>query len=64
MNSKNFVKTIYLSKDNHEGVLFEGVLGKLERIEIIDDVLLEIKGNNGILRIDLSKVELMNILSK
>ena len=62
MKSKNYVKTISMSNEAYGGVLFEGLLGKLERIDMIDDILLEIKGTNGTLRIDLSKEELEKIL--
>jgi len=58
MKSKKHVKHISLSDESHEHVLFEGSLGKLEELSMVEDAVLEVKGTNGILRIDLSKDEL------
>jgi len=39
-------------------VLFEGVLGKLEELEVIEEKVLRIKGSKGTLMVDLSEEEL------
>jgi len=64
MKSKKHVKHISLSDESHEHVLFEGSLGKLEELSMVEDAVLEVKGTNGILRIDLSKDELRKMLSQ
>lgn len=62
MKSKKHVKHISLSDEPHEHVLFEGSLGKLEELSMVEGAVLEVKGTNGILRIDLSENELRKML--
>ncbi len=62
MNSKKHVRHISLSNESHERVLFEGVLGELKDLSMVEGVVLEIKGANGILRIDLSEEEIRKML--
>ena len=62
MKSKKHVKHISLSDESHEHVLFEGSLGKLEELSMVEGAVLEVKGTNGILRIDLSEDELRKML--
>jgi hypothetical protein len=64
MKSKKHVKHISLSNESHEHVLFEGSLGELEELSMVEGAVLEIKGDNGVLRIDLSEEELRKMLSK
>jgi hypothetical protein len=64
MKSKKHVKHISLSNESHEHVLFEGSLGELEELSMVEGAVLEIKGVNGVLRIDLSEEELRKMLSK
>jgi hypothetical protein len=63
MKSKRHVKRIMLSDGTHEGVLFEGFLGEIKEIGMVEEAVLEIKGTNGTLRIDLSEEELRRMLS-
>jgi hypothetical protein len=53
-----------MSNDTHEGVLFEGFLGELEELGMVEEVILEVKGSNGTLRIDLNEDELRKMLDK
>ena len=64
MKSKKHVKNISLSNESHEHVLFEGFLGALEELSIVEGVMLEIKGANGILRIDLAEDDLRKMLAR
>ena len=64
MKSKKHVKHISVSNESHDGVLFEGFLGKLEELSMVEGAVLEVKGANGILRIDLSEHELQKMLTK
>jgi len=63
MLSKKHVKTISMSDETHDKVLFEGNLGELEELGMVEEIILEIKGANGILRIDLTEEELRKMLS-
>jgi hypothetical protein len=60
--SKNFVKRLAIPGDSDDKVLIEGFLGELKEIGIIEGIMLEIQGTNGILRIDLSEEELRKLL--
>jgi hypothetical protein len=53
-----------VSNNSHERVLFEASIGELEEFSMIEGAMLEIRGTNGILRIDLSENELRRMLSK
>ena len=63
MLSKKHVKTISMSDETHDKVLFEGNLGELEELGMVEETILEIKGANGILRVDLTEEELRKMLS-
>ena len=58
MASKKHLVNVSISDKSYDRVLIEGFLGKLTEIEMIEDSLLEFKGTNGVLRIDMSKEEL------
>ena len=63
MKSKRHVKNISITDERRNSVLFEGHLGELERLSMIEGLALEVRGTNGTLRIDLSEEELRTILS-
>ena len=58
MKSKEYIKQISFPANGGKPVLIEGFLGKLEKVSMIEGLMLEIKGVNGILRIDIEKSEL------
>jgi hypothetical protein len=64
MKSKKHVKHISLSNESQEHVLFEGSLGELEELSMVEGAVLEVRGVNGVLRIDLSEEELRKIFSQ
>jgi hypothetical protein len=64
MKSKDHVKHVYLSDESQERVLFEGSLGELEEVTLIEDAVLEVVGVNGVLRLDLSRDELAEVLQR
>jgi hypothetical protein len=63
MKSKKHVRHLLVSNESHDHVLFEGALGKLEELSMVEGAVLEAKGTNGVLRIDLSEGELRKMLS-
>ena len=63
MKSKKHVKHISMSNESHEHVLFEGSLGELEELSMVEGAVLEVRGANGVLRIDLSEDKLRRMLS-
>ncbi len=60
MGSKGNLSHVSVT-DESEGVLIKGKLGELVDISLEEEVMLEIIGKQGILRIDLTKEELERI---
>ncbi len=59
LKSKEYVVNISMSEKGGEPVLFEGVLGELEGIEIIEETVLHIIGTKGALMIDMTEEDLL-----
>ena len=57
MDSKQNLSHVSLT-DASEGVLIKGKLGELQEISHEEDLMIEIVGEHGVLRIDLNKEEL------
>jgi len=62
MKSKRYVKNISISDEAHDRVLFEGSLGKLSLISLVEGDVLEIIGVNGVIRITLTKEQLQETI--
>ena len=63
MNSEHSVKRMsFLDKENCK-VFFEGFLGELKNVTMVEDLMLEITGTNGILRVDISQEEIQKHLN-
>ena len=63
IKSKDNIKTFSISNDAHSGVFLEGYLGGIEKLDIVEGMMLEIKGTKGTLRIDLDEREITQILA-
>jgi hypothetical protein len=64
MRSKEFVRHISMSDKAQDPVLIEGFLGELEEIGIVESSMLEVRGANGVLRMDFNEEELSRLLPK
>ncbi len=64
MASKNHMNRVSVSNKLNGEVVFEGKLGGLVGVELIEGIVLEITGKNGVIRIDLTEKELTLALSK
>ncbi len=64
LKSKEYVKSLALHNAEMGNVLIEGFLGKLEQVNFIEGLMLEINGANGSLKMDFSKKELARLLPK
>ena len=58
MRSKRHVKSISISDEDHERVLFEGNLGELLELSLVEGDVLELIGVNGVLRVGLTMEQL------
>ena len=64
IKSKKHVRHMSVSNESHDRVLFEGSLGELKELSMVEGAVLEVKGENGVLRIDLGEDELRKMLSQ
>ncbi|MHA2162930.1 MAG: hypothetical protein ACXABF_10945, partial [Candidatus Thorarchaeota archaeon] len=58
MKSKRFVKSISISDEAHDRVLFEGDLGELLELSLAEGDVLEFIGVNGLLRVGVTEEQL------
>lgn len=58
LKSKANLKNIALNNDVQENAVIEGTIGKLEHAGFVEDMVLEVMGRKGILRIDISENEI------
>lgn len=64
LKSKEYLRQASISIGSPDHVFVEGFLGELEELSLIEGELMEVKGVNGVLRIDLNEAELSRILRK
>ena len=64
MRSKEYVRKVSVSDNTRDAVIFEGFLGEIEEMGIVEGVILEIRGANGTIRIDVSERDLKKIFNK
>ena len=62
MESKRHVRSISISDQAHDRVLFEGDLGRLLEVSIIERSSFEVVGENGVLRIEIDEDVLQRVL--
>jgi len=64
LKSKVNLKNVTLTNGSHENVLVEGTIGHLQRAAFADDVILEVVGDKGVLRINLEESEIKKATSQ
>ena len=62
MRSKRDVKSISISDEGHDRVLFEGSLGELMELSLVEGDVLEFVGVNGVLRVAVTEEQLRKAL--
>jgi hypothetical protein len=62
MTSKEYVRSLIVSDESQGKVLFEGTLGKLQELRMVEEIVLQVKGTKGTLRIDLKADEFRKML--
>jgi len=62
IKSKKYVKSISISDEAHDRVLFEGNLGELLELSIAEENVLEFVGVNGVLRVAITEEQLRKAL--
>lgn len=64
LKSKAYLKNVTLANGSRESVLVEGTIGELAQATFAEGIILEIAGNKGTLRINLTEEELRKALQK
>lgn len=57
IQTKTSLKTIQMTEGTHENVLIEGALGELVAASFEEDIVLQVVGTKGTLRVDLARNE-------
>jgi hypothetical protein len=58
LKSKVNLKNMTLNDSSQENAVIEGTIGKLEHAEFVEDMVLEVQGKKGVLRIDIDENEI------
>ncbi|UCD45074.1 MAG: hypothetical protein JSV27_00780 [Candidatus Bathyarchaeota archaeon] len=64
LNSRGHIKRVSLPDGSGDRVTIEGSLGELDGTELIEDIMLVVRGTNGVLRMNLTREELEKTLRK
>jgi hypothetical protein len=64
MKSKRWVKRISFLDEGAGDVFFEGFLGPLKNLAMVEGVMLEIEGKNGVLKLDITQLEVEKCLEQ
>jgi len=64
LTSKTNLTKVTLANDSQENVLVEGTIGKLQQATFAEDVILEVVGDKGVLRINLEESEINRTAKK
>jgi hypothetical protein len=62
LKSKDYLEKINI-QEGQDGVLFEGSLGELEELLLLEDSLMELKGSYGVLRFEITRDEVFSLLN-
>ena len=55
LNSRNLVKRVMFPDGSGDRLTIEGFLGELTDVELVENMMLEVKGTKGVLRLDITK---------
>ena len=58
LKSKVSLKNMTLNDRSQENAIIEGTIGKLEHAGFVEDMVLEVQGKKGVLRINISENEI------
>ena len=64
LKSKANLKNVTLTNGGPENVLLEGTIGTLQKAEFAEDLILEVVGDKGVLRINIAEEEIKKSKSK
>lgn len=63
IKSQQYVKKMSFLDEQNGSVFFEGSLGSLKSIALVEGLMLELEGTHGVLRVDVTQNELQTCLT-
>jgi len=64
LKSMRHVERIAMPYETDDGVLIEGFLGNAGELSLVEGVMLEVRGDNGVVRIEMGEEELRGLAMK
>jgi len=64
IKSMRYVKRVAMPNENGDSLLIEGFLGSSAELSLVEGVMLEIRGDNGMVRMEIEEEELMGLVAK
>jgi len=64
LKSKSHLKNVTIANGSSDSVLVEGTIGELVQATFAEDIILEVVGKKGVLRIDLGEDEIKKTTSQ
>ena len=64
MKSHDSFRSMSFPNKENGHIFFEGFLGKLRNVSLVEGVMLEVEGKNGSLKLDITQQEIKNFLKK
>ena len=61
MKSHESIRSMRFPARENGHIIFEGFLGKLRNVSLVEGVMLEIEGKNGILKLDITHQEIRKL---
>jgi len=62
LNSREHIKQVSIPSGPGDRLLIQGCLGEMEAVELVEGLMLEIRGAYGVLSVDISEEELRALL--
>jgi hypothetical protein len=62
LNSRGHIKRVLLPDGSGDRLTIEGALGELDNMELVEDIMLVVRGTKGVFRMNLTRDELKKTL--
>lgn len=63
IKSERYIQRISFRDKENSKVFFEGFLGELKNVVMVEGVMLEVEGKNGVLKLDITQQEMEKCLN-
>ncbi|MCL5949411.1 MAG: hypothetical protein M1490_02910 [Candidatus Bathyarchaeota archaeon] len=61
LKTKQYLKNVTLNTSPSQNVLIEGTIGELKSAQFVEDVILEVVGSAGVLRVNVGRDEIAEV---